>query len=257
MSNLVRKPVFQLAMLVLAMFLAACGGAPAPAPTATPAPPPIVLSCGSAESRDIHNELGVSSVTVRPGGTAPLYSEPCQDQQKVLARVPGGTNLVPGEARALIIVINNIAQESGMFYKVTFAGKTGWLFSEQLYYELLTEQQPIPAPTMSPNGQATATAAAENHKPAGSQVPYYTSIGTPAVEALGGARYVYLYADHNFKSQVVALVPPKKGAIVLLIDDQGGELITKANAKYNSNTWFLVLINHVEGWVHASSLAIS
>ena len=237
--------------------LASCASAPAaPAPTI---PPPMAVSCGSVEFRDLTTDLGVSAVVVKPDGTAPLYSEPCVDQKKVIGRLPAGTNLEPLEARALFTLnANGASLEAGIFYRVRFNEQEGWLFSEQLNFELTAPQGPIVKPTLSPNGQATATAISGGHNPAGSSVPYYNSIGTPAVEALGGAKYVYLYEQPDFSSQVVALVPPRKGATVLLVrDNPGGELVTKANAAYRVGTWFEVIINHSQGWVHESSLFIN
>jgi hypothetical protein len=33
--------------------------------------------------------------------------------------------------------------------------------------------------------------------------------------------------------------------------------VSKANAKYADDSWFLLIINHSQGWAHASSLAIN
>ncbi len=245
------------------LLLAGCGGSQPPAPTQTPVPP-LAVACGTAENRDLKTELGVAAVVVKPNGSAPLYSEPCADQKKVVAWIPGGTNLEPTEARALFMTNpNGVALEFGIFYRVEFAEQTGWLFSEQLNYQLIVKQQPIVAPTMSPNAQGTMTAAIGQYAPAGSSIPAYSTIGTPAVGALGGSRYVYLYDSPSFDSTVVALVPPAKGAVVLLVaDNPGGALITKpnpntqTNAVFREGTWFQVLINRSVGWAHASSLNI-
>ena len=255
---MIRRSVLTLVGLVFLMgILAACGGAPtAPTPTV---PPPVVVSCGSAEFRDLKADLGVAAVVVKPDGDAPLYSSTCVDQQQIVARIPSGTNLVPTEARALFSTnANGAALEAGMFYKVRFNDSEGWLFSEQLNYELTAPKAPIVKPTLSPNGAGTATAISAAHVPAGSSVPYYTSIGTPAVEALGGAKYVYLYDSPSFDGVVVALVPPRKGASVILVrDNPGGQLVVKAQAAYHEGTWFEVLINHSQGWAHESSLFIN
>jgi hypothetical protein len=210
-------------------------------------------------------DLGVSAVVVKPNGSAPLYKESCVDQTQIVGWIEGGTNLKPDdEARAVFVKnANGVALEVGIFYHIEFNGLNGWLFSEQLDYQLVVQQQAIPAPTQSPNSQATAVSLAAQYPPAGSSIPAYSTIGTPAVAALGGARYVYLYAEPSFDSTVVALVPPQKGAIVLLVrDNPGGSLITKPNATtrtnalYREGTWFQVQINHSTGWAHASSLNI-
>lgn len=253
-----------LALLALAILLSACGANQTPPAPSTSPVPQLTVSCGTAENRDLRNELGVSAVVVKANGSAPLYSEPCVDQSKVLGWVPGGTNLEPKEARALFMTnANGVSLEFGIFYRVEFAGNPGWLFSEQLDYQLIALQQPIVAPTQSVNTQATTTANIAQFAPAGSSIPAYSTIGTPSASALGGARYVYLYECPRFDCKVVALVPPAKGAVVLLVkDNPGGALITKpnvnkqTNAVYHEGTWFQLLINHSVGWANASWLNI-
>jgi hypothetical protein len=250
------KSGIQLVLGLLAALLASCGQGSTPAATPTVAPP-LVVACGTADFRDLKMDLMVAEIEVKADGSAPLYETTCVDQSKIVARIPGGTNLVPTEARALFAANpNGAALEAGMFYRVSFNGKEGWLFSEQLNFKLTTPQAAIPKPDLSANGAATATTAAQNSTLKCDIPPCYTSIGTPDVAVLNGAKYVYLYESPDFNSKVVALVPPKKGAIVLLVRE-AGQLVSKANAKYADDSWFLLIINHSQGWAHASSLAIN
>jgi hypothetical protein len=222
------------------------------------------VACGSAVDRNLETDLGVSAVVVKDDGSAPLYSEPCVDQRKIVAWVPAQTNLVPtadkdgSSAKALFVTNPNGASlEFGIFYHVITGGKQGWLFSEQLNFEMRSLTEPVVRPTMSPQGQETATAAAAAQVPGSDFIPYYTTIGTPDSAAIGGALYVRMFEHPDFNSRVVALVPVKKGAVVLLVrDNPGGELIKRGAAAFHDGSWFLLQINHSFGWVDTSHLNI-
>lgn len=257
-------PRARIILLVLCMVvLSACDlGGQSAAPTATlPPPPPTSVAGGEITPIDPAT-LGVTAVIVKEHGEAELRNTPSTDPNATVFRVAGGTNLVPMEAVALAVPGANGLQFIGLFFKVSVPSPegdiVGWLEGSQLNYAVSGRQTPRPTPTLSPNGAATATAVVqESGKDYSSlPLPYFNTIGTPDREAIG-VDYVFLYEKPDAGSQVVGIVPARRGAVFLQArDNPGGEMIIRRGAAWHAGTWFHLQFGETRGWVVAEMLNI-
>lgn len=253
----IRRPGIILPGILMVLFLtllSACSGPQGPQPTPAAPGVPTGQQGTSAEQSDLA-ALGVTAVVVRPHGSANLYQD--LDSGTVTALIPAGTEMSPLEVRDLgrSPLPGVGGQDVGYAFRVNYNNQEGWVFGTQLHFRVAGRVELVPTPTP---GQNAPTPTAVPTAVAGKTVPYFDTIGTRNEQSLQNVKVVYLYETPSFDAPVVGLLKPSRGLLFIMVGPQNTQspVVTRFNAGYYEDTWFLVSAGTQQGWAHASVLEI-